>query len=295
MRKLYISIIFILGCAAISKAQNAATPNPGFENWTQVGNRFDPTNWNTLNPSTAILNVLTCTRATAPDVHSGTYAMKLTTKSVFGITANGTATTGKIKTTPPYGVSGGIAYAARPDSMVGWYKYTPASTADSAFIEYISFAPNKDTIGFARFYTPNVAVSTYQRFSVPLIYSTTATPDTAYWLFTASDGVNPVLNSVLYVDDIDLVLNTSGLNTLAENAVFTVVNYVNDNVLKVTNSSAVEAQLSITDASGRVVNITTITSGENNFSIEALSAGVYYYQIVQPRQSNYASGKLIKL
>jgi hypothetical protein len=122
MRKIYISIIVILAIAKVSVAQNAATPNPGFENWTQVGNHYDPNSWNTLNPSTSILNVLTCTRAVSPDIHSGTYAIKLTTKVVFGITANGTATTGKIKTVPPYGVSGGIAYAARPDSMVGFYR-----------------------------------------------------------------------------------------------------------------------------------------------------------------------------
>lgn len=295
MRKLYIAISILLASATSSIAQNAATPNPGFENWTQVGNRFDPTNWNTLNPSTAILNVLTCTRATAPDVHSGTYAIKLTTKSVFGITANGTATTGKIKTTPPYGVSGGIAYAARPDSMVGWYKYTPASAADSAFIEYISFAPNKDTIGFARFYTPNVAVSTYQRFSVPISYWSAAATDTAYWLFTASDGVNPVINSALYVDDIDLIFNTSGINSHANNDVFTVTNYINENVIKVINSSSLDALLTITDASGRTVKTTTVTTGENNFSIDELAAGVYYYNIIQPKQSSHASGKFIKL
>jgi hypothetical protein len=295
MRKLYIAISILLTAAASSNAQNAATPNPGFENWTQVGNRFDPTDWNTLNPSTAILNVLTCTRATAPDVHSGTYAIKLTTKSVFGITANGTATTGKIKTVPPYGVSGGIAYAARPDSMVGWYKYSPASAADSAFIEYISFAPNKDTIGFARFYTPNVAVTSYQRFSVPISYWSAATPDTAYWLFTASDAVNPVLNSALYVDDIDLVFNTSGINSVADNNVFTVTNYINDNIIKVMNGSSIDAQLTITDASGRVIKTVTVSSGENNFSIDALATGVYYYQIIQAKQNSHATGKFIKL
>jgi hypothetical protein len=164
-----------------------------------------------------------------------------------------------------------------------------------AFIEYISFAPNKDTIGFSRFYTPNVAVTSYQRFSVPISYWSSATPDTAYWLFTASDAVNPIVNSALYVDDIDLVFNTSGVNTLTDNSVFTVINYTNDNILKVTNSSSVDAQLSITDASGRVVKTTIVTSGENNFSIDALSTGVYYYQIIQAKQKSYTTGKLIKL
>jgi len=91
-----------------SLAQNAATPNPGFEQWQQVTNYFNPVGWNNLNSNTAIVGVFTCTRASAAaDVHSGTYAIKLTTKSVFGITANGIASTATLITTPPYGVSGG--------------------------------------------------------------------------------------------------------------------------------------------------------------------------------------------
>ena len=91
MKKLYILLIIIVFGQGVAFAQNAATPNPGFENWTQVGNRWDPDDWNTLNPNTGIIGILTCTRATGADVHSGTYAIKLTTKSVFGVTANGIA------------------------------------------------------------------------------------------------------------------------------------------------------------------------------------------------------------
>lgn len=294
MHKIYITLLLVLSATAISTAQNAATPNPGFENWTQVGNRFDPNNWNTLNPSTSILNVLTCTRASGVDAHSGTYAIKLTTKSVFGQTANGIATTAKIKTIPPYGVSGGIAYTARPDSMVGWFKYSPASPADSGFIEYISQAPNKDTVGFARIYTSNVAVTTYQRFSVPINYWSAATPDTAYWLFSASDGVNPVINSSLFIDDIDLVFNTTGINSNVAINNFAVTNFVNDNILKVVNNSSSQAQLTIMDNAGRTVKQLTVSIGENNFSTEALASGVYFYKIVQPKQDSAVTGKLVR-
>ncbi len=294
MHKIYITLFLLLAATTATTAQNAATPNPGFENWTQVGNHFDPNNWNTLNPSTAIINVLTCTRATGVDAHSGTYAMKLTTKSVFGIMANGISSTAQLKTTAPYGVFGGIAYTARPDSMVGWFKYSPASAADSAFMEYISLAPNKDTIGYARFYTPNTAVSTYQRFSVPINYWSTAATDTSYWLFTASDGVNPVANSALYIDDIDLIFNTSGINTIVSASNFSVTNFVNDNILKVVNNSATQAQLTIMDNAGRMVQQANVASGENNFSTEALPSGVYFYKIVQPKQDRAVTGKLVR-
>src|SRR6188768_3135228 len=124
MKKLYFILIGLMGFsqAGFSQAgftQNVATPNPGFENWTQVGNRFDPDNWNTLNPSTAIIGILTCTRASGVDVHAGTYAIKLTTKSVFGVTANGIASTATLITTPPYGVTGGIPYTGRQIVLLG--------------------------------------------------------------------------------------------------------------------------------------------------------------------------------
>ncbi|MEZ5067832.1 MAG: hypothetical protein R2847_04790 [Bacteroidia bacterium] len=48
-----------------------------------------------------------------------------TTKLAFGITANGITKHRNMITTPPYGVSGGIPFTGRPDSITGWYKYTP--------------------------------------------------------------------------------------------------------------------------------------------------------------------------
>jgi len=76
-------------------AQNAI-PNPGFELWTNHGSYDDPNSWGTINSLTAILGVKTVTKATGVDVHSGTYAIKLQSKTVPiqgvapGIAATGT-------------------------------------------------------------------------------------------------------------------------------------------------------------------------------------------------------------
>ena len=295
MKKLYFVLVGLLSISQAGFTQNAATPNPGFENWTQVGNRFDPDNWNTLNPSTAIIGILTCTRASGADVHSGTYAIKLTTKSVFGVTANGIASTATLITTPPYGVSGGIPFTQRPDSITGYFKCTPASPLDSAFVQFILLGAANDTIGYARFSMPNAPVNFYTRFSKPITYFSAATPVNSYWILSASDGVNPVVNSVLFVDDLDLVFNPSGVTEQNQPALFNVLsNLVEDNFELINNSGKV-AQLLIIDNSGKVSANHNLTTGNNSFDLRHLANGVYFYEIIQSGNSKSVCGKIVKL
>jgi hypothetical protein len=205
MKKLYL-LSFLFFFAIISRAQNPALPNPGFESWHTSGNHQDPDSWQTLNDATGILGVFTATKATSSDIHSGTAAIKLQTKSVFGQIANGITTTGTLITTPPYGVTGGIPYTGRPDSIAGWYKCTPAGT-DSGFVEFILKGHNNDSVGYVRFVTPNAMVSSYTRFSAKINYFSTALPDTAVWILSSSRGSGPVVNSILFVDDLQLIFN----------------------------------------------------------------------------------------
>ena len=217
MKRIITLITVGLLASGYAYSQDPATPNPGFENWTLVGSRYDPDNWSNLNPSTAILGVYTCTRASGVDKHSGNYAIKLQTKSVFFQTANGVATTGTLITTAPYGVTGGIPYTGRPDSITGWFKYAPVG-ADSGLIQFSLFAAG-DTVGYVRFQTGNYATSTYTRFSAPITYYSSATPDTALWLLSSSRAANPIVNSALYVDDLQLIYNCDKPTGLVTNSI----------------------------------------------------------------------------
>jgi hypothetical protein len=257
-----------------SHAQNP-TPNPGFENWTQVANYWNPNGWNNLNSNTAIIGVFTCTRATGADVHSGTYAIKLTTKSVFGITANGIASTATLITTPPYGVTGGIPYTQRPDSITGWYKYTPASAADSGFVQFVLLGSSNDTIGFVKFNTPNTAVGTYTRFSRPITYFSAATPSLSYWILSSSDGVNPVVNSSIIVDDLALVFNTTGISNPEHFSQVSVVNTWVDGVVMINNPTPSPIRVEIFNSSGQMVTHTMIDSGRNSVATSSLPEGIF--------------------
>ncbi|HMT29982.1 MAG TPA: T9SS type A sorting domain-containing protein [Bacteroidia bacterium] len=276
-------------------AQNAATPNPGFENWTQVGNRFDPNNWNTLNPNTGIVGVLTCVRATGADVHSGTYGIKLTTKSVFGITANGIASTATLITTPPYGVTGGIPYTQRPDSIVGWYKCNPANTSDSGFVQFVLLGSANDTIGFVRHYTPNTPVGTYTRFSAPINYFSSGTPALSYWILSSSNPVTPVVNSSIIFDDIDLIFNPSGINEIGTASPLQIVNTIFNEEIEVKNSSGKSAELLLFDASGKLVWNKNIQTGTEKFNLQQINGGLYFYKFLQSGLNEPVYGKLIKL
>jgi len=288
MKKLYIVLLLALTIST-GYSQNA-TPNPGFENWTQVGNRFDPDNWNTLNPQTAIIGTLTCTRST--DVHSGMYAIKLTTKSVFGITANGIATTGTLITTPPYGVNGGINYTSRPDSITGWYKYTPAGS-DFGFVEFQLLDGNNDSIGYVRFNTPNATVGTYTRFSAPIAYASAATPTHCIWILSASPGTNPTVNSSILVDDLELIFTGVGINSPDKANEISLLQNPAAGEMVFSNIPDNNSRLNVIDVTGKVVLSNSLLTGINRVDVSELNNGVYFYTINGNDGTVKVSGKAV--
>lgn len=287
MKKLYAVLLFSL-TLSVTFAQNP-TPNAGFENWTQVGNRFDPDNWNTLNPQTAIIGTLTCTRST--DAHSGSYAIKLTTKSVFGIIANGIATTGTLITTPPYGVNGGINYTGRPDSITGWYKYTPAGS-DFGFVEFQLLDANNDSIGYVRFNTPNATVGTYTRFTAPIAYTSTATPTHSIWILSASPGTNPTVNSSIIVDDLELIFNGVGINSPVNKLISLVKNPVIGEMI-FDNIPDNSLSLNVIDIAGKIVLSKNLSTGKNKIDVSTLVNGAYFYSITGTNGEAITSGKAV--
>ena len=105
MKKIVTLFFALLVFCGTTIAQNAATPNAGFENWTNFPGTVpydDPDNWNTLNATTAAIpfaGTTTCSKATAiGEFHSGATAVKLVTKNIVGNFVNGIATTGIINT-----------------------------------------------------------------------------------------------------------------------------------------------------------------------------------------------------
>ena len=289
MKKLYT--LFFAVSAVITTQAQSVLPNPGFENWTQVGNRQDPTNWNTLNPNTAILGILTCTKATGADVHSGSSAIKLTTKSVLGQNANGLATTGTIAISPP-GVSGGVAYTGRPDSIAGWYKYTSVNN-DNGFIEFqlLGSSSTPDTIGYVRVLTPAANVGTYTRFSGAINYRSANPVAKSIWIMSSSAGFNAQVNSTLYLDDLELIENNVGIEEIKTDFLTLTPNPVQSE-LHIQNSLE-RASIKFTDALGNLVFEKQLQSGKNSLDLSALPSGIYFYSSGNEEKNNFQNGKIV--
>lgn len=211
MKQFYPFILILLYPAILIHAQNAATPNAGFESWTDQGNFDTPdSGWNTLNPYTAVFSVFTCEKATvAGEFNSGAAGLKLITRNVSGQNANGIATTGTIGITPPYNVSGGIPFTAKPDTMVVWYKSSPMLN-DAGFIQFMLLDSVGDTCGYAKHQAPlGAPVGAFTRIAIPITYSTGATPVTSQWILSSSVGsTGQQINATLWADDLDLTNDT---------------------------------------------------------------------------------------
>ncbi len=185
-----------------------ATPNAGFETWTSQGfpSYENATGWDSPNSQTALTGIFVCIKTT--DKHSGTYAMKLVAKSVLGQIAPGVATTATLPTQNGDPITGGVAYTLTPDSISGWYKYTPGSAGDNGFAEFRLYGAggDNDSIATAKYNTPTTTVGTYTRFSAPLTYySSNAVANSRWLLCSTKDGANAVLNSTVFFDDLDLI------------------------------------------------------------------------------------------
>jgi hypothetical protein len=227
-----LSVLFLSALILVVRVNaQDATPNAGFENWTVVTfpTQYEvPDDWDQLNDQTNFIGILTCVKTT--DAHTGSFAAKLVTKVVTILTlvdtANGIITTGELITTPPYGITGGIPYMQRPDSMAGWIKYTPEG-GDSCQIEFVLRNSNNDTIGTA-LYKTGATISQYTRFSAPVVYNSGDLPDTSLWLISSSNGFNAIPNSTLYVDDLSLILSVGIQEVNAEEIVMLEANLVTD-------------------------------------------------------------------
>lgn len=273
-----------------SFAQNPL-PNAGFETWSVVGIYENPSDWNTLNPSTSPLGVLTALKASGSDVHSGTNAIKLITKTVLSLTANGIATTGVINTTTQT-ISGGIPYTGRPDSISGWYKYTPVG-GDNGFLAFVLLDASNDTIGFANFTTPNSTVSSYTYFSVAVNYYNTGTPVTARCLLSSSAGFTAVVNSTMFIDDLALIFNTTGTREELPTANTVLKYFSSSKKISIHSASVSISKAEILDISGKKIESYPLHSTKAEFTLENIKPGIYMVLLYDESMNMQLSKKIL--
>ena len=243
------TLLLAFTAMALSVSAQTTIPNGGFENWGNVspGVAAEPTGWysNKSGSTTATLGPQTAFNETA-NPHSGSSCLRVETINYlppFNIKVNGNVTTGVVNapsTDKSKGYIGTTRYQAasdirrvpfvgRPDSLVGWFKYTSAGSSGSiaekgkvvAILHsghyydpevpvdtnaYSDVTANR--IGRALFNTPTTNVTGWTRFSVPFDYASGATPEYIMISITSSDNqMTTVAGSKLWLDDLEVIYN----------------------------------------------------------------------------------------
>lgn len=287
MKKILLSIGSAILFSGIVSAQNAI-PNSGFETWT--GN--DAQGWDNLNDIPLSLGVGSCVKATnAADIHLGTAAIILTTKSIIGQIAPGTAATGTIDFNTQ-SVTGGVPFTLRPDSLTGWYKYTPVGS-DAGNIVGILFNANRDTIAVATFF-PAAAVGAYTYFKTEFVYNLPDVPTEALFVLASSGRTGGQANTKLYVDDLGLVYNpTVGVDNVNPTEKIGVYpNPVSEN-LNVNMAGIQNANISIFDITGKKVAQHDLNEKTSRINLTGLAKGLYVYQLNSVNNEVLKTGKFI--
>lgn len=204
--------------------------NPGFENWDDANTPLaEPTDWSSLKTADAMASLAPRVVNRVPG-RSGNYAIELEVKSAFGVSANGIITNGRVHAdlnpdngyvfTDANNADWHTSFSSRPDSIVGWYKYSPVG-GDSGKIEIIL---HKGTVGKLprdastianevgniryNFTTPQTE---WTRFSKAFNYLSSDSPDYILTTIAAGDSTTSVAGTKLLLDDLELVYNSLGV------------------------------------------------------------------------------------
>lgn len=183
-------------------------PNSGFEDWHPFYGSEAPDYW--VGTNQMVIAGATPGIEPTTDAHSGTYAAKFSTLvlDLFGeVVLNPSVM--YINSTPETDDEG-FPYTGRPDSLVAWVKYLPGGQNQflirADLLKYNSVSQQVDMIGTAGYVGVETG-NTYTRIAFPFTYTSSDTPDTITLIISSSMFEPTLANTVLIVDDLQLVTN----------------------------------------------------------------------------------------
>jgi hypothetical protein len=224
-------ILFSLLFPAVIYSQQLE--NPGFENWEDAGTvKDEPVDWSSIKTSDdpGISSVAPVTFDRSDDAHTGNYSLKLYNVKVFGLVATGAITNGRFHAeynldssysfTQPDDPRWNTVFTARPDSLVGWFKFYPKLN-DAAQFKVILHVdecklPENGTqdnwVGMAVYITDHaVTYNSWTRFSVPFNYFNDSIPEYELSVLNSGDSTTAADSSYLLVDDLQLIYGPAGI------------------------------------------------------------------------------------
>lgn len=292
--------------------------NGGFEDWgvdkdAPASQAVEPRYWHSFKSAYGIFKGFAgdpCFKS--EDAHSGNYSAMIKASLIWGVVANGTLTTGRLKagaavanhpdnhseldmSNTEKDRNGDPFYQvleARPDSIAFWVKYSTGKAGTkanmSAYITdgtYYQAPEDKaynNKVGWAE--NPNIAACTeWTRISVPFTYADNGLEPKAI-MVTFSTCATPGGGSekdVLLVDDVELIYKSS-----AEDAG---TSYTDDLVVKVNFGESVET----TTLPSSTINISQNTDGTYKLSIKnfALGPGMVLGDVIADNLTGVTEGE----
>ena len=295
MKKYLFPIIILFISSAIFAQEQPE--NPGFEEWENVGfdDQFlEPVNWSSLktaNPE-ELANVSPSVLERSTDAHSGQYSVHLISKSAFSIVANGILTNGRVFAdfnpqdayiyTDPDNSSWNTPLTGRPDSLVGYYKYISMENDGPEILAVLHIGttstPADDTsgwVGKAKAVITFETVSEWTRFSIPFQYYQDVNPEYILFSLSSGNGFLAVEGSELWLDDIELIYNVSGITASSNQPVpdaYGTFGSIIADLTKIRSQSRFD--LHIYDVTGKMIKSENLAAG-NRYEMTGFKPGVY--------------------
>lgn len=299
------SILTAIGFALCTVAATAQVQpvNASFENWENIsgtiGNNYnEPIDWNTGNQCSEILNQLAVTQSA--DAVDGASSARLETLPAFGnIRINGVVTTANmVCLANGGGQEGGTSFTTElPDSVVGYFKYTPANN-DSAYCQLMFLANNDaDTISYTR-YNFTETVTQWTRFSFPVTIPTgSTTPEKLSLFFSSSWGDGSAgqaeVGSLFFIDGIEFVYSSNSVAEYYNAAEWQLYPNPANDVVTINGNEKDGAIIRIYDITGKEVKTEQLESTTVTLSVSDLVEGLYVYQISSLEGAMLRTGKLM--
>lgn len=252
----------------------AQIPNPGFETWAGVGANESPTGWVTSNIPGFVVPITKLATA-----HSGSFALKGEVLNVleFGLY-------------PPY-FWAHFPYNQRPGALTGYYKFNSVSK-DSLVIFALLYKQSLSVVVASGEMGTTANVSAFTKFSIPLDYFSTESPDSAWIEVTLDTGLNDTLHlGTNYVfDDLAFEGSATGVaGPLAKPTSFALEqNYPNpfnpETAIRYDLPEAAHVRLSVFNPLGQEVAMLVneqepAGSYQVKFNAGTVPSGVYFYRL----------------
>ena len=264
-------------------------PNNSFDEWhTAEQGHEDPVSWNTANSTTNVMPIYKITTEKTTDSYEGEYAVKLISKTVLTFVAPGFITLGDFDIdlwTQETSITGGIDFNLKPNKLKLWYKYLPIDNDKMRIGMWMlrnDGTDVPDTVATALYesYEPQ---NNYTELILDIEYRNEYEPEILNIMAVSSNPDDPIAESVLYIDKIELDYNTGIIDeTFSDFQVYP--NPTSDFIML--NDRFINCNYYISDLNGnkliqnqynQLINISNLIEGTYIISVE-------YYDIIHSQK-----------